>query len=125
MPKPKFSWETPAGSLVLKITDGSKETKWTFRKTTKFEDLMTALEEMVGTLSQRYTVGKPWPVEYNPYPDKEATWLEPVQATTEEDSKAALAAKAAKAQAGAWFSAKDDGDLADLPFMIPNQKEDE
>ena len=133
MPKPKFSWSEVNNALTLKVTDGIKETTWIIRKATKIEDVQTALEEMVGTISIHYQTAKTWDKDYDPYPDSFKLWRETVrtvdeeeleQIQTEAESRKALADKAAKAQAGAWFS-NADNDVDDLPFMVPNQKDDE
>jgi hypothetical protein len=42
----KLTWEVDKTSLVLKVTDGAKETTWKLRKTSKLEDIRTMLEEM-------------------------------------------------------------------------------
>ncbi len=124
----KFTWEPLAGgSLLLRISNESRETTWRIKKTAKIEDVQRIFEEIVGTLALKTPqLAKPWDKDYRPEILGESVWLSDIDsATTEEESKAALAAKADGLRLGAnWFNAGPD-DASDLPFMAPNAKKDE
>lgn len=116
----KLTWEVDKTSLVLKVTDGAKETTWKLRKSTSTESLRTILEEMQLAL---WEPGGPngWaPIEPTKpmfeaghQPDAEEL-AEPqvhrgYDLITEEDSRAAQAAYVAKLnQSAQWFNATED-----------------
>lgn len=111
----KLTWEVEKTSLVLKVTDGAKETTWKIRKTAKAEDLRGIFEEiemaLMGVTPTKWdgkamletsrTVGAEELAELQRY--------QGVQADSEEASRAAQAAQVAKLNIGAkWFEADDD-----------------
>lgn len=112
----KLTWEVDKASLVLKVTDGAKETTWKIRKSTKNEDLRQILEEMqlalwipswepieptTPMLERVRTVDAEELAELQRY--------KAVQADTEEASRAAQAARVRQLNIGAkWFEADDD-----------------
>lgn len=115
----KFSWEPlDRGSLLLRITDGDRETTWKVRKNTTTEKLQEVFTEMLFELGS--DASKVW--DYPPMVEsvrtvdaEELAELRgtPGQATTEEASKAALAAKAASVSAAGgnfWRNFKDTDD---------------
>lgn len=111
----KLTWEVDKTSLVLKVTDGAKETTWRIRKTSKAEDLRGMFEEiesaLMGTELPRWT-GKPMIERVRTVDDVELAELQRyqgVQADSEEASRAAQAAQVAKLNTGAkWFEADED-----------------
>jgi hypothetical protein len=120
----KLTWEVDKTSLVLKVTDGAKETTWKIRKSTKIEDLRTMLEEMQlalwdsTNLDQRYVeeyvpqwTGKPMIESVRTVDAEELAELQRYQhnETSEEESRAAQAAEARRFEIGArWFDVDDD-----------------
>lgn len=118
----KLTWEVDKTSLVLKITDGPKETTWKIRKTTKPEVLRQTLEEM------QLALWEPHMDNYGPIQPAKPMfepWIEPVRTvdaeelaelqryqhheTSEEASRAAQAAYVDKLNINAkWFEADDD-----------------
>jgi hypothetical protein len=128
MPK-KLTWEVDKASLVLKVTDGAKETTWKLRKTSKiedvsqvFEDIWVALQDTqtLGDLANRLIPELPAPVwDGRPMLETASTVdaeelaelqrYKAVQATSEEASRAAQAARVHQLNIGAkWFEADDD-----------------
>lgn len=115
----KLTWEVDKTSLVLKVTDGAKETTWKVRKSTKTEDLRTMLEEMQLAL---WEPGGPngWPEIEPTVPmfervrtvdAEELAELQRYQhnETSEEASRAAQAAEVRRLEIGAkWFDVDDD-----------------
>lgn len=115
----KLTWEVEKTSLVLKITDGPKETTWKIRKTAKAEDLRTILEEMQLALWEPSS-NKDW-VRVAPNTPMfetahtvDAEELEELRRynhyeTSEEASRAAQAREVQRLNIGAkWFEADDD-----------------
>lgn len=114
----KLTWEVDKTSLVLKITDGPKETTWKIRKTTKPEVLRQTLEEM------QLALWEPHMDNYGPIaPTKpmleavrtvDAEELAELQRyhhneTSEEASRAAQAREVQRLNIGAkWFETDDD-----------------
>lgn len=115
----KLTWEVEKTSLVLKVTDGAKETTWKIRKTAKAEDLRTILEEMQLALWEPSS-NKDWARIAPNTPMIEnvrtvgAEELEELRRynryeTTEEASRAAQAAAVKQLEVGAkWFDVEDD-----------------
>jgi hypothetical protein len=116
----KLTWEVDKASLVLKVTDGAKETTWKIRKSTKTEDLRTILEEMQLALWEPGGPNSWGPIEPT-VPMLEAVRTvdaeelaelqryKAVQASSEEASRAAQAAYVDKLNIGAkWFEADED-----------------
>lgn len=125
----KLTWEVDKTSLVLKVSDGPKETTWKLRKTSKiedvsqvFEDIWVALQDTqtLGDLANRLLPELPSPVwDGRPMFEgartvdaqelAELQRYQAVQADTEEASRAAQAARVAQLSAGAkWFQDVDD-----------------
>lgn len=100
----KLTWEVDKTSLVLKVTDGAKETTWKLRKSMQQDQVARALNEMFNELTDN-----PLPT----YAARESAWLDQtttaVDADSEEASRAAQAARVAQLNVGAkWFEAEDD-----------------
>lgn len=112
----KLTWEVEKTSLVLKVTDGAKETTWRVRKSTKNEDLRQILEEMQLALWipswEPISESKPMLETVRTVDAEELAELQryqPVQANTEEASRAAQARQVAKlTQSAKWFEADED-----------------
>jgi hypothetical protein len=112
----KLTWEVDKTSLVLKVTDGAKETTWKIRKTTRLEDIRVMLEEIQLALwdpsGWHPEAAKPMLEEARTVDAEELAELQryqPTRETTEEASRAAQAARVAKLNIGAkWFEADDD-----------------
>ena len=113
----KLTWEVDKTSLVLKVTDGAKETTWKIRKTTKPEALRQTLEEMQLALWEpkqgwaRIAPNTPL-YEAGSEPSVGSTASDTykgVDATSEEASRAAQAREVERLNIGAkWFEADDD-----------------
>lgn len=115
----KLTWEVEKTSLVLKVTDGAKETTWKIRKTSKVEDLRGMFEEiesaLMGTELPRWTgkpMFEPWVEDARTVDAEELAELQryqAVQADSEEASRAAQAARVRQLNIGAkWFETDDD-----------------
>ena len=114
----KLTWEVDKTSLVLKITDGPKETTWKIRKTTKPEVLRQTLEEMQLALWEPHmdiwgpiTPTKPLLEADRTVDAEELAELQRYQhnETSEESSRAAQAAYVDKLNINAkWFETDDD-----------------
>lgn len=100
----KLTWEVEKTSLVLKVTDGAKETTWKLRKSFTEQQLAYTFTEMLNEICGGYAPS---------HTEREATWKEqgsqPVQAASEEASRAAQAARVRELNIGAkWFETDDD-----------------
>lgn len=112
----KLTWEVEKTSLVLRVTDGAKETTWKIRKTMKAEDLRQVLEEMQLALWEPswepILATKPMLETARTVDEEELLELQRyqgVQASSEEASRAAQAARVRELNIGAkWFEADDD-----------------
>lgn len=125
----KLTWEVDKTSLVLKVTDGAKETTWKIRKTAPladvsqvFEDVWLALQdtETVADLANRLIPhmeapvwdGKPMLETARTVDAEELAELQryqAVQANSEEASRAAQAARVRGLNIGAkWFETDED-----------------
>lgn len=115
----KLTWEVDKTSLVLKVTDGAKETTWKLRKTTKLEDIRTMLEEMQLALWEpggpngwaKIAPNTPMIESVRTVDAEELAELQRYRhyETSEEASRAAQAAEVARLSIGAkWFEADDD-----------------
>lgn len=115
----KLTWEVDKTSLVLKVTDGAKETTWKIRKTTKPEVLRQTLEEMQLALWEPHMDNwgpiaptKPMLEAVRTVDAEELAELQrykAVQAESEEASRAAQAARVRELNIGAkWFEADED-----------------
>lgn len=126
----RFTWEVEKTSLILRVTDGAKETTWKIRKNMKLEDVSQTLEDMwvalqggktLGELAQELVppVGAAVPWDGRPMLEAvrtvdaeelaELQRYKTVQADSEEASRAAQAARVAQLNVGAkWFEAEDD-----------------
>ena len=118
--KPKFSWEPlDGGSLLLRVADGDKTTTWTVKPRQQNNTICNTLQEVASALWDRAD----WDLEKNrwdsPPPRPMVELVRTVDAEefaelkkqpiTEEESRQALAAKAAKVLANAnWFEREDD-----------------
>lgn len=110
----KFSWEVDKASLILRVTDGAKETTWKLRKNMRIEDVSQTLEDAWLALQGSKTVAElaeqlmPRMEELS---DEHSEWVvyEPVQADSEEASRAAQAERVQQLNASAkWFEADED-----------------
>lgn len=114
----KLTWEVDKTSLVLKITDGPKETTWKIRKTTKPEVLRQTLEEMQLALWEPHMDNwgpiaptKPMLEAVRTVDAEELAELQRYQhnETSEEASRAAQAREVQRLNISAkWFETDDD-----------------
>lgn len=112
----KLTWEVDKTSLVLKVTDGAKETTWKLRKTTKTEDLRRMFEEiemaLLGAEQPKVWDFKPMLEAARTVDAEELAELQRyqgIQATSEEASRAAQAREVQRLNIGAkWFEADED-----------------
>lgn len=126
-----FAWESAtAGSLLLKVTKGDKTSTWKIRKATSDEDLYQIFTEIAYMIDPGEHTNRLQPVSADVSADKDSIdrWNDfnpSVSATSEQESMAALAAKARSVDLtqtqGKWFG----DDAEDLPFHLPNQKKPE
>jgi hypothetical protein len=123
----KLTWEVDKTSLVLKVTDGAKETTWKLRKNMKLEDIRIALEEMHAGLTDPVSAGTGWariapntPM-FESARTVDAEELAELQRyrhyeTSEEESRAAQAAEVARLNISAkWFDV-DDSETYGIPI---------
>lgn len=129
----KLTWEVDKTSLVLKVTDGAKETTWRLRKTTTLADTSQMLEDIWLALQGNKTIaelaqelmppvgaaihwdGSPMLEEARTVDVEELAELRRYQhnETSEEASRAAQAAAVRQLNIGAkWFEADDDDTYA-------------
>ncbi|HET7640130.1 MAG TPA: hypothetical protein VFK47_15495 [Ktedonobacteraceae bacterium] len=110
----KFSWEVDKTSLILRVTDGAKETTWTLRKNTPGGVLLRIFEElqmaMWSTEPVHPTIPAALAEEALSQPPRRSESFDmdepagPVVAGSEEESKAILQAQADAAKVdGKWF----------------------
>lgn len=132
----KLTWEVEKTSLVLKVTDGAKETTWKLRKTTSLVDVSQAIEDIWLALQDTETVaelanrliphmdppvwdGKPMFEAARTVDAEELAQLqgyEALAATSEEESRALQARRVRDLNIGAkWFEADDD-DIYTVPI---------
>lgn len=115
----KLTWEVEKTSLVLKVTDGAKETTWKLRKSTDNETIRTILEELQLAMwvpgwkmsEEEPWTGKPMFEAARTVDAEELAELRRYQhnETSEEASRAAQAAYVDKLNINAkWFEADDD-----------------
>ena len=125
----KLTWEVDKTSLVLKVTDGPKETTWKIRKTTKPEVLRQTLEEMQLALWEPHMDNwgpiaptKPMLEAVRTVDAEELAELQRYHhhETSEEASRAAQAREVQRLNIGAkWFEADDD-ETYTTAFPIPD-----
>lgn len=110
----KLTWEAEKASLVLKVTDGAKETIWKIRKNTDNEVLRQIFEELQLAMwvsgwkmaEEEPWAGMPMRETVRTVDDVE---LAEIQVDSERASRAAQAARVAQLNIGAkWFEADDD-----------------
>jgi len=126
----KLTWEVDKTSLVLKVTDGAKETTWKLRKNMKIENLRMTLEEMqlalwepkgLSDVEELLRLAKRNAEEFGAKPMLERVRTvdaeelaelqryKAVQADSEEASRAAQAAQVAKLNLNSrWFDVDED-----------------
>lgn len=117
----KLTWEVDKTSLVLRITDGDRETKWVVRKNTTTEKLRGFLSEMLLELQEspeneygdwaRIASNTPMIENVRTVDAEELAELRRYNRyeTTEEASRAAQAAAVRQLEVGAkWFDVEDD-----------------
>lgn len=114
----KLTWEVEKTSLVLKVTDGAKETTWKLRKNMTQTDHIVTFGQILEALldnSTPMTIGR---AEYKPMIEsvrtvdaEELAELRSISTSeiTEEASKEALNARVGQLKANAhWMDADDD-----------------
>lgn len=122
----KLTWEADKTSLVLKVTDGAKETTWKLRKNMKAEDIRTALEEMQLALWEptsnkdwaRVAPNTPMIESVHTVDAEELAELQRYRRyeTSEEASRAAQAAAVKQLEVSAkWFDVEDDTYAMPIP----------
>lgn len=118
----KFTWEVDKTSLILRVTDGAKETTWKLRKNMSLGDISQTVEDIWLALQDTKTVAQlaeqlmPRMEELS---DEHQEWVyEPVQADSEEASRAAQAARVQQLNASAKWFAVDEDETYD--FSIPD-----
>lgn len=111
----KFTWEVEKTSLILRVTDGAKETTWKIRKGMLSGQLITVFNEVLNSLWESEPApwdGKPMLEAVRTVDAEELAELQryrPVQADSEEASRAAQARRVAQLNVGAkWFEDLDD-----------------
>ena len=106
-----MSWEADKASLVLKVTDGAKETTWRLRKNMGSAPLITIFNEVLNSLWE--TGPAPWepkPLRELVRTVEDVPLYEPAD-TSEKASMAALKAKADALSTNAqWWDNDDDDD---------------
>lgn len=124
----KLTWEVDKTSLVLKVTDGAKETTWKLRKNMSLGDVSQAVEDIWLALQDTKTVAD-LADQLMPHMDYEIVPTRPMleavrtvdaeelaelqryqhNETSEEASRAAQAREVQRLNIGAkWFEADDD-----------------
>lgn len=119
----KFSWEVDKTSLVLRVTDGSKETTWKMRKNIGLEEVSQITEDIWVALQDTQTLGELANKLMPTVEERVTAWEEQsstaVQADTEEASRAAQAARVAQLSIGAkWF--EDDDEESAFVAKLPD-----
>ena len=118
----KLTWEVEKTSLVLRVTDGAKETTWKIRKNQGsgvwikiFSEILNSLEDLVPAPWDEILPTRPMLETARTVDEEEfLEFLElqryqGVQASSEEASRAAQAARVRELNIGAkWFEADDD-----------------
>lgn len=124
----KLTWEVDKTSLVLRITDGDRETKWVVRKNTTTEKLRGFLSEMLLELQEspeneygdwaRIAPNTPMIESVRTVDAEELAELRRYNRyeTTEEASRAAQAAAVKQLEVSAkWFDVEDDTYAMPIP----------
>lgn len=123
----KLTWEVEKTSLVLKVTDGAKETTWRIRKNQGSTVWIKIFSEVVGALGTFYeepeweplAATKPLLETVRTVDAEELAELQgyrTIQADSEEASRAAQARQVAKlTRTAKWFEADED-DSYSLPI---------
>ena len=120
----RFSWEVDKTSLLLRVEDGDKKTEWKIRKSTNHEVLRETFEGVQLALWEGYPMREMVrTVDAEELAELQKAWEErsstAVQATTEEDSRAAQAALVAKLNVNAkWY--EDDDEESMFVAMLPD-----
>lgn len=115
----KLTWEVEKTSLVLRVTDGAKETTWKIRKNQGsgvwikiFSEILNSLEDLVPAPWDEILPTRPMLETARTVDEEELLELQRyqgVQASSEEASRAAQAARVRELNIGAkWFEADDD-----------------
>lgn len=116
----KLTWEVEKTSLVLKVTDGAKETTWRLRKNQGSTVWIKIFSEVVGALDTYYeepewepiAATKPMLETVRTVDAEELAELQryqPIQADSEEASRAAQAREVAKlTRTAKWFETDED-----------------
>lgn len=129
----KFSWEPlTGGSLLLRVTQDEKDTTWKVSKRTSSDRLITILWEVQEALAIDKVAGASFALPQRvavrgPLIDSGGVEYRMNDEVTEEMSRAALAAKAAKVSVslgGKWFENIDESD-DDLPMYVIGHGEEE
>lgn len=131
----KLTWEVDKTSLVLKVTDGAKETTWKLRKNMSLGDTSQAIEDIWLALQDTKTVAD-LADQLMPHMDYEIAPTRPMiesvrtvdaeeleelrrynrYETTEEASRAAQAAAVKQLEVSAkWFDVEDDTYAMPIP----------
>lgn len=122
MSSKKLTWEVDKTSLVLKVTDGAKETTWKLRKsqgadvwTEIFSEMLDSLGGLEPTpwepLQPTRPMFEPWVEDVRTVDAEELAELQRYNRyeTSEEASRAAQAAEVRRLNISAkWFEADDD-----------------
>lgn len=132
----KLTWEVDKTSLVLKVTDGAKETTWKLRKNMSLGDTSQAIEDIWLALQDTKTVADladqlmphmdSWPLDattpmFETAHTVDAEELAELQRyrryeTSEEASRAAQAAAVKQLEVSAkWFDVEDDTYAMPIP----------
>jgi len=114
----KLTWEVDKPSLILKVAGGPKETTWKIRKNAPITDVSQILEDVwmslqddkkLIDLARELTDTVDAEALSARMPLGEVRAYEPVQADTEEASRAAQAARVAQLSASAqWWDADEE-----------------
>jgi hypothetical protein len=120
----KFSWEVDKTSLILRVTDGAKETTWKLRKNIGLEEVSQVTEDIWVALQDTQTLGelanKLMPSVEERVDAWESQSSTAVQADTEEASRAAQAARVAQLNVGAKWWPEDEDEEAAFVAALPD-----
>lgn len=105
----KFSWEVEKTSLILRVTDGAKETTWKLRKNRMPGEISQVMEDIWVALQDTGTLGELANRLMPTAEEREEAWLDQsttaVEADSEEASRAAQAARVKQLnQSAQWFN---------------------
>lgn len=119
MSKPKFTWELPDSNLLLKVSNGDRETTWRIKKNCGMSDLYTIFTEVASVIDEAlldYSDVRMQKFSENIGPDvgwPGESMVEQCRTVDEDELQAALAAKVAGVTLTGpdWWSGRSAQDL--------------